>query len=190
MEARRKVVFDLETLVVRRAAPLVERALIVDPDPAASRALGELLRSIAPSQVWTACDAQSALTLSSRMDPRTVLVEESEGLDGPGFIRALRRSDAACRKAIVVMLTRRPTLRCIIAARDCGAHEVLRKPFTRSELVRRLAAAAGDQRDWIEVETYVGPDRRRFNAGDYAGTMRRASDEPETAPAPIRTGTA
>ena len=53
------------------------------------------------------------------------------------------------------MITRRPTVRCIIAARDCGAHEVLRKPFTRGELIRRLGAAASESRAWIEVESYV-----------------------------------
>jgi DNA-binding response OmpR family regulator len=178
MEERSKIVFDLEGLVLKRAAPLVERALIVDPDPAASRALGELLRTIAPSQVWTAIDARSALILSSRMDPRTVFVEEAEGIDGPGFIRAFRRSNANCRKAVVIMLTRQPTVRCMIAARDSGAHEVLRKPFTRGELIRRLAAAGDENRAWIEVETYVGPDRRRFNAGDYGGALRRKTDHP------------
>ncbi len=182
MEARNKIVLDLEGLMLKRAAPLVERALIVDPDPAASRALGELLRSIAPSQVWTASDARSALVLSGRIDPRTVLVEEAEGIDGPAFVRAFRRTDAHCRQAVVVMLTRCPTVSGIIAARDSGAHEVLKKPFTRGELVRRLAAAADDSREWIEVESYVGPDRRRFNAGDYAGLLRRRTDRPNLPP--------
>ncbi len=28
------------------------------------------------------------------------------------------------------------------------------------------------------MESYVGPDRRRFNAGDYAGLLRRKTDRP------------
>ncbi|MHB8530999.1 MAG: response regulator [Caulobacteraceae bacterium] len=176
MDKPKNAVFDLEALIRRRAAPLIERTMIVDPDPAASRALAELLRLIAPSQIWTATDPTSALGLAGRIDPRTVFVEQAGGMDGEAFVRAFRRAPATGRKAVVIMLTRRPTLSGIIAARDCGAHEVLRKPITQGELVRRLAAAASEERAWIEVETYVGPDRRRFNAGDYAGVLRRKSD--------------
>ena len=30
---------------------------------------------------------------------------------------------------------------------------------------------------WIEAVGYVGPDRRRFNSGDYKGARRRRADE-------------
>jgi len=32
------------------------------------------------------------------------------------------------------------------------------------------------QRDWVEAVDYVGPDRRRFNSGDYTGALKRRSD--------------
>ncbi len=31
-------------------------------------------------------------------------------------------------------------------------------------------------RDWIEAVAYVGPDRRRFNSGDYSGPLKRQAD--------------
>ena len=31
-------------------------------------------------------------------------------------------------------------------------------------------------RDWVEAVRYIGPDRRRFNSGDYAGPRKRKSD--------------
>ena len=36
-------------------------------------------------------------------------------------------------------------------------------------------------RDWIEAIGYVGPDRRRFNSGEYAGPQKRKADKPATA---------
>ena len=31
-------------------------------------------------------------------------------------------------------------------------------------------------RDWVEAVEYIGPDRRRFNSGDYQGALKRRSD--------------
>ena len=64
----------------------------------------------------------------------------------------------------------------ITASRDSGVHEFLRKPFTMKDLLRRLEAVTLRQRDWVEAVDYVGPDRRRFNSGDYAGALKRRSD--------------
>ena len=35
-------------------------------------------------------------------------------------------------------------------------------------------------RDWVEGVNYIGPDRRRFNSGDYVGPRKRLSDQPPT----------
>src|SRR5205814_7862660 len=47
-------------------------------------------------------------------------------------------------------------------------------------ILRRLEAVALRQRDWVEAVNYVGPDRRRFNSGDYQGSLKRRSDTPAT----------
>ncbi|MDO9223680.1 MAG: response regulator, partial [Caulobacter sp.] len=33
---------------------------------------------------------------------------------------------------------------------------------------------------WVEAVQYIGPDRRRFNSGDYAGPRKRKSDTRKT----------
>ena len=35
-------------------------------------------------------------------------------------------------------------------------------------------------RDWVEAVGYVGPDRRRFNSGEYSGPGKRKADKPST----------
>jgi CheY-like chemotaxis protein len=64
----------------------------------------------------------------------------------------------------------------IKGARDSGVHEFLRKPFTAADLIRRVEAVTLKPRDWIEAMSYVGPDRRRFNSGEYSGKRKRCSD--------------
>jgi DNA-binding response OmpR family regulator len=155
----------------RCVPPLLQRALIIDPDPIAVGALVQQLRSIAYCQVWTAGVADG-LELAARVEPTIVFVEQSNGQDGGDFVMRLRRSRAAASKSVAIMLTAEPTVRAIIAARECGAHEVLRKPFARGDLIRRLEAIALEPRGWIEVATYVGPDRRRFNSGDYGVVLK------------------
>src|SRR5215217_8938999 len=63
---------------------------------------------------------------------------------------------------------------------DAGVHEFLRKPFTSGDLLKRVENVALKPRTWIEAVGYVGPDRRRFNSGEYSGPTKRKSDRAAT----------
>ena len=76
------------------------------------------------------------------------------------------------------MVTGDATANTIKGARDVGVHEFLRKPFTSADLIKRVENVALKPRDWIEGISYVGPDRRRFNSGEYAGPQKRKNDRP------------
>lgn len=168
--------YKTEDKLPERMAPHMQRVLILDPVPAAVNMLTNLLRDINRGQVWSAPTPERAMTLAKSVSPQIIFVEQSSLIDGIGFTRALRRSTYGCRQAAVIMVTAEATAAVIIAARDAGVHEFLRKPYTIKDLVRRLEAVTLRQRDWIEAVGYVGPDRRRFNSGDYAGTLRRRTD--------------
>ncbi|MFI4976516.1 MAG: response regulator [Caulobacterales bacterium] len=161
-------------------AALMQRVLIVDPQPAAVKLISDLLREVGPCQIWAAADTARALVICERIDPHLVIVEQCKAVDGATFTRTLRRSDLTCRKAPVIIVTSEATATAIITARDSGVHEFLRKPFTIKDLMRRLEAVTLRQRDWVEAVVYVGPDRRRFNSGDYAGPLKRRLDHLET----------
>jgi DNA-binding response OmpR family regulator len=158
----------------------MQRVLIVDPHPASAKMLAELLRNIATCQIWTAQDAQRGLALAGAVEPHLVFIDQSAEFDGAAFARGFRRSELACRKAPIIMFCGQATAATIIGARDAGVHEFLRKPFTIKDLMRRLEAVALRPRDWVEGIGYVGPDRRRFNSGDYAGPLKRRVDHAVT----------
>lgn len=167
--------------VIERIAPAIQRVLIIDPQPASARMLAEVLRNFYPCQIWIAPTRAKAIELLQAAMPQLVFVEMSgPGLDGIELIRQLRRSEFASRKAPVIVTTPTATAQSILAARDAGAHEFLRKPYTSRDLLRRLEAVALKPRGWVEAVAYVGPDRRRFNSAEYVGRRKRKADQSVT----------
>ena len=162
-----------------------DRFLVIDPNLATAKMLANLLRMLSPSaQVYGAQDAEKAMVLAGEVDPQLVFVEATApDLDGMAFTRAFRRSDLACREAPIIMVFTEVKAAQLLAARDSGVHEFLRRPVSLGDLERRLEAVSGRPRDWIEAVNYVGPDRRRFNsaAADYQGPNKRRGDGTKTA---------
>lgn len=169
--------FNDDLKQIRRMAPLMQKVLIVDPTPASARMLGDLMRSIAPLQLWTAPTTRKGLDAARQINPQLIFVElAGVNVDGLEFTKLLRKSEAVCRQVPIIMVTASATEAAIIGARDAGVHEFLRKPYTTKDLLRRLEAVTLRPRDWVEAVEYIGPDRRRFNSGDYKGALKRRSD--------------
>jgi two-component system, response regulator PdtaR len=174
------VIVGLDARTHQRIAALMQRVLIVDPHPASAKMLAELLRNISACQLWTAPDAARGLSLARAVEPHLVFLDQSADFDAAAFSRAFRRSELASRKAPIILFCGQATAATILGARDAGVHEFLRKPFTIKDLLRRLEAVATRPRDWVEGIGYIGPDRRRFNSGDYSGPLKRRVDHAVT----------
>lgn len=170
--------FDHIAKTTRRMSPMLRRVLIVDAQPTSARVLAELLRDLCLPELWMAPSNAKALKLADKVDPQVIFCELSgEAVDGAAFTRALRRGDLACRKAPVILVTAQATAAAILAGRDAGAHEFLRRPLTVKDLTRRLEAVTLQPRNWIEAMDYVGPDRRRFNSAEFQGPLKRLADQ-------------
>ena len=174
--------FTADEKILARVAPLIQRAMIVDPNLAAARLLADVLKGLGGREVVFEQDERRALELAREFDPQIIFTERSgPRLDGEELTRRLRRSNMSCRQAPVIMITAEATAVTIKGARDAGVHEFLRKPFTSGDLFKRIAVVTLKPRDWIEAVGYVGPDRRRFNSGEYTGPHKRKADKPRTA---------
>ena len=173
--------FSDDAKLISRMAPMLRKVLIVDPGASSARMLGDLMRNTAQAQIWTAPSNERGLIMASQVDPQVIFVELSgQDVDGVDFARQLRRGHLNCRQAPLIMVTATATAAAILAARDAGVHEFLRKPYTARDLLRRLEAVTLRPRDWVEAVDYIGPDRRRFNSGDYTGPLKRRSDAKAT----------
>jgi DNA-binding response OmpR family regulator len=122
-------------------------------------------------------DDRKAMSLARDLEPQLVLCEyKTAKIDGIGFTKELRRSDAKCKQVPVIMVMADPTSTQLTEARNAGVHEMMGKPFAWQDLLKRLQNVLFKPRDWIEVATYTGPDRRRFNTGEYAGAKKRRGE--------------
>lgn len=175
--------FTADPKLMARIEPLVRRVMIVEPNLTSARLLGDLMKGMGAREILVEPDEKRAVALARDFEPGLVFVERSgPRLDGEAFARRLRRSDLACRRVPIIMVTAEATATNIRGARDAGVHEFMVKPFTTGDLLRRVANVTLKPRDWVEAVAYVGPDRRRFNSGEYKGPQKRKADRAGTEP--------
>lgn len=176
--------FAVDRRILARLEPVTKRVLIVDPNPHAARLLNDILKALGGRDIIIEADEARALKAAAALEPGIIFTERTgTGLDGESLSRRIRRSDMDCRRAPIIMVTAEATATTILGARDAGVHEFLRKPFTSGDLLKRVENVALKPRDWIEAVGYVGPDRRRFNSGEYTGPAKRKSDRSGSAAA-------
>ncbi len=174
--------FAADARTLSRIEPAVRRVIIADPNVASARLLLDIMKSLGAREVVTLTDEARVMEAIREIDPGLIFTERAgPRLDGESLTRKLRRSNLTARRAPVIMVTGDATASSIKGARDSGVHEFLRKPFTSADLFKRVENVALKPRDWIEALGYVGPDRRRFNSGEYAGPQKRKADKPASA---------
>jgi hypothetical protein len=52
------------------------------------------------------------------------------------------------------------------------------KPFTAKDIAARIAYVINNPRDFIQCNSFFGPERRRKVDLNYSGTFRRRADNP------------
>lgn len=65
------------------------------------------------------------------------------------------------RTTSIIMMSSAPDIARIAKARDAGVSEFLKKPFSATDLQRRIVGLDTKPREFIEAPEYSGPDRRR-----------------------------
>lgn len=172
--------FHADPKLIGQLACHLGRVMIVDSYEASARAASDMIRSLGAGHVEVLEHSRTAYERAENYQPDLILTEfKGPNVDGVLFTKKLRRSSFGCRRAPIIVMTADATAQGISAARDAGAHEFLRKPFSAADLCKRVENVALKPRPWIEAVEYIGPDRRRFNSGSYAGPRKRKSDATE-----------
>ena len=98
---------------------------------------------------------------------------EMPGIDGFELVRWLRRSGLEPNAFVPVIMTAAHIRRSRVAeARDCGANFIVTKPFSATTLLERIVWVSRDERPFLEIGDYFGPDRR-FRKAKPPGEERR-----------------
>jgi DNA-binding response OmpR family regulator len=149
--------------------------LVSDPSPHMATLIASMLRAIGVRDITTTVslfDTANDLRIN-RFDVIMIL-DRADDWDGLEIVRAVRKSkDGINRSTPIIMMSRAPDMARIRAARDAGVTEFLRKPFAATDVAKRLSAMLAGPRDFIDVEEYSGPDRRRRPDDNFPGTDRR-----------------
>ena len=149
--------------------------MVVDDSAFALELTGQALLAFGVRARHACLSAAEAKDILKEQTIDLLLVDcEMPGMDGFELVRWLRRSGLEPNAFIPVIMTaahiRRPR---VAEARDCGASFIITKPFSATTLLERIVWVGRDNRPFLEVGDYFGPDRR-FRKAPVPGEERRA----------------
>ena len=96
--------------------------------------------------------------------------QKENGLELTKHIR--HEEDNSLRKLPIILCTAFTGFQSITSARDAGVTEILAKPVSPDQIMEKMENALFNKRDFVEIEAYSGPDRRRRTI-DYSGEEDR-----------------
>ncbi|MDI1326821.1 MAG: response regulator [Brevundimonas sp.] len=155
------------------------KILVVDDNAHMRTITSAVLQSAGIRLVREAADGGAALEILRDYAADLVIVDfRMFPLDGVEFTRLVRNSpDTANPYLPIIMMTGHSEKSRICEARDAGVTEFVVKPITAKAILDRIQAVIFQPRPFVKTEDYFGPDRRRRDAPNYKGPMRRAVDQ-------------
>lgn len=152
------------------------RALVADRSVHMAGLIGEMLRSLKIRLVDEAHDlAAVEKAISSQVYHLVLLDAALAPGDDLGLVHKLRLAEEHPNRNVpIIMMAGTPSASMITTARDAGVNEFLRKPFAAQHIALRMEAIQASPREFVTVDSYVGPDRRRRTVA--GAPHRRAAD--------------
>jgi CheY-like chemotaxis protein len=141
------------------------KILVIDDEHYTRKVIRTLLMSMGVRSVQEASDGESGLDMIRTVAPDIVLVDwEMPGLDGPGFVRAVRSPETFPHPDIpIIMLTAHGERSRVVEAARLGIHEYLLKPISSQALQARLMSVITHPRKMVRRGDYYGPEPRKLS---------------------------
>ena len=152
------------------------KVLVADDSRHIRSLIKTFLNGFGVKTVFQAGDAGDAFELFKKEDPDLVITDwnmpPTSGLD---LVHAIRNgADSPNPYAPIIMLTGFTELYRVRMARDTGVSTFLAKPVSAASLYKRLCSLVDDQRAFVRVGRFFGPDRRQSGrSSGYMGPERR-----------------
>jgi DNA-binding response OmpR family regulator len=153
-------------------------ALLINDNPQGLDILSSIVQGFGLKEQIRCAAPEDARAVVKRRSVDMVLVECASATESCDFVRWMRREGPKTSAYTpVIILTGHASEGFVAKSRDCGASFIVTKPLTPMILLQRILWLTRDQREWVECDTYVGPDRRVRNYGPPMGMAgRRAGD--------------
>jgi len=151
------------------------RVLIADDSRQIRALLKSFLSGFGIKNISEVSDADEAFIEMSNFDPDLVIIDwnmpPTNGLD---FVEKVRLGENSPNPYVpIIMLTGFTELFRVKRARDAGISAFLAKPLSAQSLYKRLIAVVDDNRPFVRIKNYFGPDRRAARRTQFMGVERR-----------------
>lgn len=148
--------------------------MVVDDSPFSAEITTSALLGFGIRTRFACRSAPEAMEILRESEVDLLVVDsEMPGMDGFELVQWLRRSGPPNAFVPVIMTAAHIRRSMVNKARNCGANYIVTKPFSASSLLERIVWVARDNRPFLEVGEYFGPDRR-FREGAPPGMERRS----------------
>lgn len=136
--------------------------MVVDDSAFSLELTAEALRGFGVQVRYACASAAEAIEVLQDHPVDLIFVDtEMPGMNGHELVRWLRNSNLEPNAFVPVIMTAGHVRKSRVGAvRDCGANFLVTKPFSAASLLQRLIWVARDNRPFLEVGDYRGPDRR------------------------------
>lgn len=159
------------------------RILVVDDSTNMRHIIRRILRVFGLREVKDAEDGEQALSVMQEFVPDLVITNwEMSPMSGLDFVRSIRSRTGSPNLFVpIIMVTGHAEMIRVIEARNAGVNEFLTKPLSAKALYARILRVIDNPRQFVDSESYFGPDRR-FRSAPFDGQEQRtdgAADEDE-----------
>ncbi|WAC59274.1 response regulator [Brevundimonas sp. SL130] len=156
--------------------------LVVDDQEHMLTIASTILRAAGIRSVYEASDGAAALSILGSKPVDLALVDYNMfPLDGDELTRRVRTgADGGNIYLPIIMMSGHAEKSRIHAARDAGVTEFLAKPLTANSIIERIKAVILNPRPFVKIDTYCGPCRRRKEAANYDGPLRRGVESDQS----------
>lgn len=153
--------------------------LIVDDDASIREMMAAILKKLEFADIDTAGNGEAGFSLFKEKNHHIVITDwQMDPVNGIELVEKIRSKDSGSpnREVPVILATGYTNTKMIEQARNVGTTELLIKPYSADDLARRIAYVLNKPREFIDITTYAGPDRRRITKKGFNGPFQRKED--------------
>ncbi len=152
--------------------------LIVDDNHPMLTLLKAMLTKFGVGTIITASDGHVAFNKFCKYRPDIVISDwMMEPKDGVDLAKMIRNNKGTPNPYVpFILMTGFSEEHRVVKARDVGITEFLLKPFSATDLYKRIATLIETPRQFVRSEDFFGPDRRRRRSSDFEGNWKRKDD--------------
>lgn len=149
--------------------------LIVEDSPPMLELVAGVINVLGVRKITTATNGVQGWERFQKEKPDVIITDWlMDPMDGVELTMKIRRDGLSVDRMVpIIIMTGYSAITRVALARDIGVTEFLVKPFTANDLARRILGIVERPRDFVDADTFFGPDRRRRRDAKFDGKNRR-----------------